>query len=156
MSSGQKVEIPNGELRVEYIAKRWKEGASAGVIAGEIKAMYADSKVNKAGLKEPKSLANMVYQTTQTYPDNGTRGNGGGGGGRQIVLPNGQGRADYIRERLIAGATRSVIVAEVNKMLEEANAERYIQYQVVQGIYKKLVDDGTIEAHEPQNTAKAA
>lgn len=52
--------------------------------------------------------------------------------GRAITLPNGEKRADYIRNRFAEGVARGDIMREINKMLEEAGrGEEKIPYQIV-------------------------
>ena len=81
---GQKVVMPNGVARADFIKQRWDEKASVSTITAEVRKIYAD-----ANVEPPKSLNNMVYQTTQRFADNGTRQGAGSGGGRKVMLPNG-------------------------------------------------------------------
>lgn len=60
--------------------------------------------------------------------------------GRAVVLPNGQRRIEYIRDRYYgAGVSRSDIRKEINEMLEEAGQDR-IQYQIVFAATKEPAD----------------
>lgn len=54
-----------------------------------------------------------------------------GGDKRSIVLLNGQKRADYIRERYTAGASRSDITKELNTPELNPTPDKKIPYQIV-------------------------
>ena len=64
-----------------------------------------------------------------------------GGRGQAVVLPNGQRRVDYIRDRYYRDrASRSAIRAEINAMLAEAGAGGPIRHQVVYGATSEPTD----------------
>ena len=54
------------------------------------------------------------------------------GRGRAVMLPNGQKRIDYIRDRYYKeGVSRSDIRKEINQIMADANIDDKIQYQIV-------------------------
>lgn len=76
------------------------------------------------------------------------------GQGRAIVLPNGEKRIDFIRDRYYKdGKSRSEIKNEINEMLENAGqADQQIPYQIVFSATKEG-EQGNAES-DPRNKPK--
>ena len=63
------------------------------------------------------------------------------GRGRAVMLPNGQKRIDYIRDRYYKeGVSRSDIRKEINQIMADANIDDNIQYQIVFAATKDPAD----------------
>lgn len=63
------------------------------------------------------------------------------GRGRAVMLPNGQKRIDYIRDRYYKeGVSRSDIRKEINQIMADANIDDKIQYQIVFAATKDPAD----------------
>ena len=63
------------------------------------------------------------------------------GRGRAVMLPNGQKRIDYIRDRYYReGVSRSDIRKEINQIMADANIDDKVQYQIVFAATKDPAD----------------
>lgn len=77
------------------------------------------------------------------------------GRGRAVMLPNGQKRIDYIRDRYYKeGVSRSDIRKEINQIMADANIDDKIQYQIVFAATKDPADPRDNPA--PRQRAAAA
>lgn len=79
------------------------------------------------------------------------------GRGRAMMLPNGQKRIDYIRDRYYKeGVSRSDIRKEINQMMADANIDDKIQYQIVFAATKDPADPRDNPAPRQRQGAPAA
>lgn len=79
------------------------------------------------------------------------------GRGRAVMLPNGQKRIDYIRDRYYKeGVSRSDIRKEINQIMADANIDDKIQYQIVFAATKDPADPRDNPAPRQRQDAAAA
>lgn len=79
------------------------------------------------------------------------------GRGRAVMLPNGQKRIDYIRDRYYKeGVSRSDIRKEINQIMADANIDDKIQYQIVFAATKDPADPRDNPAPRRRQGAAAA
>ena len=79
------------------------------------------------------------------------------GRGRAVMLPNGQKRIDYIRDRYYKeGVSRSDIRKEINQIMADANIDDKIQYQIVFAATKDPADPRDNPAPRRRRGAGAA
>ena len=79
------------------------------------------------------------------------------GRGRAVMLPNGQKRIDYIRDRYYKeGVSRSDIRKEINQIMADANIDDKIQYQIVFAATKDPADPRDNPAPRQRQGAAAA
>ena len=77
--------------------------------------------------------------------------------GRAVMLPNGQKRIDYIRDRYYKdGVSRSDIRKEINQIMADANIDDKIQYQIVFAATKDPADPRDNPAPRRRQGAAAA